>query len=98
MVIANLMNLCEIEPHQVYDWFMQTHVDSADWVMGPNVYGMGLFSEGGVFATKPYLCGSNYLLKMSDYREGEWSTQWTISTGASSSDIAITSPVIRACR
>lgn len=72
MVVANLMNLCEIEPRQVYGWFMQTHVDSADWVMGPNVYGMGLFSDGGVFATKPYLCGSNYLLKMSDYRKGEW--------------------------
>ena len=33
---------------------------------------MGLFSDGGVFATKPYLCGSNYLLKMSDYRRGPW--------------------------
>ena len=40
--------------------------------MGPNVWGMGLFSDGGVFATKPYICGSNYMLKMSDYRKGEW--------------------------
>ena len=40
--------------------------------MGPNVYGMGLFSDGGIFATKPYICGSNYLLKMSDYSKGEW--------------------------
>ena len=30
------------------------------------------FFDGGVFATKPYICGSNYLLKMSDYRRGEW--------------------------
>lgn len=72
MVVANLMNLCEIEPRQAHDWFMEMHVDSSDWVMGPNVYGMGLYSDGGVFATKPYLCGSNYLLKMSDYRKGEW--------------------------
>ena len=40
--------------------------------MGPNVYGMGLFSDGGVFATKPYICGSNYLRKMSDYGKGDW--------------------------
>lgn len=72
MVVSNLMNLCEIEPRQVHDWFMETHVDSSDWVMGPNVYGMGLYSDGGIFATKPYICGSNYLLKMSDYKKGDW--------------------------
>ncbi len=33
---------------------------------------MGLFSDGGIFATKPYICGSNYLLKMSDYKKGPW--------------------------
>jgi deoxyribodipyrimidine photolyase-related protein len=72
MVFGNLMTLCEIEPRQVHDWFMEMFVDSSDWVMGPNVYGMGIFSDGGVFATKPYICGSNYLLKMSDYRKGDW--------------------------
>ena len=30
------------------------------------------FSDGGVFATKPYICGSNYYLKMSDYKKGDW--------------------------
>ena len=40
--------------------------------MSPNVYGMGLFSDGGIFATKPYLCGSNYILKMMDFKRGEW--------------------------
>lgn len=72
MVIGNLMNLCEIKPNRVYQWFMETHVDSSDWVMGPNVYGMALFSDGGVFATKPYVCGSNYLRKMSDFGRGPW--------------------------
>ena len=51
---------------------MEMYVDANPWVMGPNVYGMGLFSDGGIFATKPYICGSNYLLKMSDYKRGEW--------------------------
>jgi len=72
MVAGNLMTLCEIEPRDAYDWFMNLFVDSSDWVMGPNVFGMGLFSDGGVFATKPYICGSNYLLKMSDHGKGEW--------------------------
>ncbi|MEM9914324.1 MAG: cryptochrome/photolyase family protein [Planctomycetota bacterium] len=66
MVLANLMNLCEVEPRRAHDWFMEMFVDSSDWVMGPNVYGMGLMSDGGLFATKPYICGSNYLVKMSD--------------------------------
>lgn len=72
MVIGNLMTLCEIHPRTAYCWFMEMYVDSSDWVMGPNVYGMGLFSDGGIFATKPYICGSNYLLKMSDYKKGPW--------------------------
>ena len=72
MVTSNLMTLCEIEPTQAYGWFMERFVDSAHWVMGPNVYGMGLFSDGGVFATKPYICGSNYVRKMSDYGRGPW--------------------------
>ena len=72
MVLGNLMTLCEIRPASAHRWFMEMYVDSSEWVMGPNVYGMGLFSDGGIFATKPYICGSNYLLKMSDYKKGPW--------------------------
>jgi deoxyribodipyrimidine photolyase-related protein len=72
MVVGTLMLGCEIHPHEAYRWFMEMHIDSADWVMGPNVFGMGIFSDGGVFATKPYLCGSNYWLKMGDYARGDW--------------------------
>lgn len=72
MVISNLMLLCEIHPQNVYSWFMEMFVDSSDWVMGPNVFGMGQFSDGGLFATKPYICGSNYLCKMSDFPKGDW--------------------------
>jgi len=76
MVLSNIMLLCEIHPREVHKWFMEMFVDSADWVMGPNVYGMGQFSDGGIFATKPYISGSNYILKMSDYKKGEWSEVW----------------------
>ena len=74
MVMGNLMTLCEIRPAAAWRWFMELYVDSSDWVMGPNVYGMGIFSDGGLFATKPYICGSNYILKMSDYGKGDWCT------------------------
>ena len=72
MILSNMMLLCEVEPTEVYNWFMEMHLDSSDWVMGPNVFGMGQFSDGGIFATKPYICGSNYYLKMSRYKKGDW--------------------------
>lgn len=72
MIFSNFMTLCQIDPKEAHKWFMEMFVDSSDWVMGPNVYGMGLWSDGGLFATKPYICGSNYYLKMSDYKKGDW--------------------------
>ena len=72
MILSNIMNLCEIKPNVVYKWFMEMFVDSSDWVMVPNVYGMGLFSDGGIFATKPYICGSSYFMKMMDFKKGDW--------------------------
>jgi deoxyribodipyrimidine photolyase-related protein len=76
MVISNLMLLCEIHPKVVHNWFMERYLDSYEWVMGPNVYGMGLMSDGGLFATKPYICGSNYILKMGDFKKGPWCAIW----------------------
>ena len=76
MVLGNFMLLTETNPHDVYRWFMAMYVDAYDWVMVPNVYGMSQFADGGRFATKPYISGSNYLHKMSNYRTGDWSTTW----------------------
>lgn len=72
MVIGNIMLLLEVHPQEVYKWFMEMFVDSSDWVMGPNVFGMSQFSDGGIFATKPYISGSNYLLKMGHYKRDKW--------------------------
>lgn len=72
MVVGNMMTLLEIDPKEAHRWFMELFVDSSDWVMGPNVYGMALFSDGGIFATKPYICGSNYYRKMGKYPKGDW--------------------------
>ena len=72
MILCNIMNLCEIKPKETYNWFMEMFVDSSDWVMSPNVYGMGLYSDGGIFSTKPYICGSSYFMKMMNFKKGEW--------------------------
>lgn len=74
MIAGNLMLLAEIHPDDVYNWFSEMFIDSADWVMVPNVYAMALFADGGRITTKPYICGSNYLRKMGDYKVGEWQT------------------------
>ena len=76
MVIGNFMLLCEFDPDEVYRWFMEMFIDAYDWVMVPNVYGMSQFADGGTFATKPYVGGSNYIKKMSNYARGDWEEIW----------------------
>ncbi len=76
MVIGNFMLLCEFDPDEVYRWFMELFIDSYDWVMVTNVYGMSQFADGGLMATKPYISGSNYLMKMSDFPKGDWQKIW----------------------
>ena len=76
MVLGNFMLLCEFDPEEVYKWFMEMFIDAYDWVMVPNVYGMTQFADGGLMTTKPYISGSNYLMKMSDYEKGEWQPIW----------------------
>ena len=72
MILASIMNMSRIHPDNIYQWFMEMFVDSSDWVMVPNVYGMGTFADGGVFSTKPYICGSSYILRMSNFSKGPW--------------------------
>jgi deoxyribodipyrimidine photolyase-related protein len=56
---------------------MKLFIDAYDWVMVPNVYGMSQFADGGIFTTKPYLSGSNYICKMSDYSKSpDWALIW----------------------
>ena len=73
---CNFMLLCEFDPDEVYRWFMEMFIDSYDWVMVPNVYGMSQFADGGLMSTKPYISGSSYILKMSNYKKGEWTNIW----------------------
>ncbi|MFZ9515378.1 MAG: cryptochrome/photolyase family protein [Bacteroidia bacterium] len=76
MVLSNFMLLCDFDPDEVYRWFMELFMDAYDWVMVPNVYGMGQFADGGMMSTKPYISGSNYLMKMGDFEKGPWTEVW----------------------
>lgn len=76
MVMGNIMLLCEIDPQEVYRWFMEYFIDAYDWVMVPNVFGMSQCSDGGSIVTKPYFSGSNYLKKMGNFPHGEWEEVW----------------------
>ncbi|APB32849.1 deoxyribodipyrimidine photolyase-related protein [Gloeomargarita lithophora Alchichica-D10] len=76
MILGNFMLLCEIHPQGIYQWFMEFFIDSYDWVMVPNIYGMSQYSDGGWMTTKPYISGSNYIRKMSDFPVGDWSEIW----------------------
>ncbi|HYO39883.1 MAG TPA: cryptochrome/photolyase family protein [Nocardioidaceae bacterium] len=76
MVLGNAMLLCRIDPDEVYEFFMVMFIDAYDWVMVPNVYAMSQFATGELITTKPYVSGSNYLRKMSDFSPGDWTAAW----------------------
>lgn len=67
MVLANLATLLDVRPSELSDWFWVAYTDAYDWVVEPNVLGMGTFGIGDRMTTKPYVSGSNYLNKMSDH-------------------------------
>jgi len=76
MVLGNFFLISEISPDAIYQWFMELFIDSYDWVMVPNIYGMSQYADGGMMTTKPYFSGSNYILKMSDYTKADWCEIW----------------------
>jgi len=67
MVLSNLATLLDVSPRELTDWFWCAYTDAYDWVVEPNVLGMGSFALGNLFTTKPYVSGSAYINKMSDY-------------------------------
>jgi len=76
MILGNFMLLCEIDPDEIYRWFMEMFIDAYDWVMVPNVYGMSQYADGGLITTKPYISSSRYIQKMSDFPKGKWCEIW----------------------
>jgi len=70
MVLANLATLAGVDPAELLGWMHASFVDGADWVMVPNVIGMGTYADGGAMSTKPYVSGGNYISKMTDFCRG----------------------------
>ena len=64
MVLSNLANLTGVTPSEFLDWMRRVFVDATDWVMVPNVIGMGLHADAGIMMTKPYISGGSYITKM----------------------------------
>lgn len=70
MVLGNIASLLDVSPRQLTDWFWIAYVDAYDWVVEPNVLAMATFATGDVMTTKPYVAGSAYIDRMSDFCKG----------------------------
>lgn len=70
MVLSNFATTLGVSPRELTDWFWAAYIDAYDWVVEPNVLGMGTYGTGGLMTTKPYVSGAAYIDKMSDYCKG----------------------------
>jgi deoxyribodipyrimidine photolyase-related protein len=69
MYIGNFMLINKIHPKNCFKWFMELFIDSYNWVMYSNVYGMSQYSAGPIMMTRPYFSSSSYIDRMSDYKK-----------------------------
>jgi deoxyribodipyrimidine photolyase-related protein len=67
MVLSNLALITGTNPQQFLDWMREVFIDATDWVMVPNIIGMGLHADGGMMMSKPYAAGGAYISRMSSY-------------------------------
>jgi deoxyribodipyrimidine photolyase-related protein len=70
MILSNFALIAGINPQQYLDWMREVFIDAAEWVMVPNVIGMGVHADGGVMMTKPYAAGGAYISRMTNYCKG----------------------------
>ena len=70
MILSNFALISGINPQQYLDWMREVFIDATDWVMVPNVIGMGVHADGGVMMTKPYAAGGAYISRMTNYCKG----------------------------
>jgi len=70
MLLSNLALITGTNPQEFLSWMRRVFIDATDWVMVPNVIGMGVHADNGVMMTKPYAAGGSYISKMSNYCKG----------------------------
>ena len=67
MLLSNLALVTGTNPQEFLDWMREVFIDASEWVMVPNVIGMGVHADGGKIMTKPYAAGGAYISRMSNY-------------------------------
>mgnify|MGYP002654773289 CR=1 FL=1 len=70
MILSNLALIAGVKPDEFLSWMKAMFIDAADWVMVPNVIGMGLHADGGTMMTKPYAAGGAYVKRMGRFCKG----------------------------
>ena len=70
MVLSNLALITGTNPQEFLEWMRERFIDASEWVMVPNVIGMGVHADGGRMMTKPYAAGGAYISRMSEYCDG----------------------------
>lgn len=70
MILSNLALITGTNPQEFLDWMREQFVDAAEWVMVPNIIGMGVHADSGRLMTKPYAAGGAYISRMTQYCKG----------------------------
>ena len=70
MLLSNLALVTGTNPQEFLEWMREVFIDASEWVMVPNVIGMGVHADGGKMMTKPYAAGGAYISRMSNYCKG----------------------------
>jgi len=70
MLMSNLALIAGVRPAALLDWMRASFVDAYEWVMVPNVIGMGLHADSATLMTKPYAAGGAYVSRMGRWCRG----------------------------
>ena len=70
MILSNLALITGTNPQEFLDWMREQFIDATDWVMVPNIIGMGVHADGGRLMTKPYAAGGAYISRMAQFCKG----------------------------
>lgn len=100
MVLSNLALITGTNPQQFLEWMRERFIDASEWVMVPNVIGMGVHADGGRMMTKPYAAGGAYISRMSEYCSAcRYSPKLRVGTMPARSQpcIGISSTAIKKC-